>query len=112
MSLKTTMMPLDEKIRLVERVAQNLRIGGRAGNVVAQENYEGLKAVLVDLQARQAIARSDTMVEIERALDKVLRSKTALGYDEGRMFDLARTVMRRWPTIRPALENFEKEEQS
>lgn len=109
MGLKTNMMPLDEKIRLVERVAQNLRVGGRAGNMIAAENYEGLKAVLVDLQARDKIARSDTMTEIERALDGVLRSKTALGYDERRLVHLAGEVMRRWPTIRQALEQFEKE---
>lgn len=110
MSLKTNMMPIEEKIRLVERVAQNLRVGGRAGNMIAAENYEGLKAVLVDLQARQAIARTDTLSEVERALDAVLRSKTGLGHDEGRMYHLAVTVVRRWPTIRQALEQFEKEE--
>lgn len=109
MSLKTSMMPIGEQIRIVERVAQNLRVGGRAGNVIAAENYEGLKAVLVDLQARDAVARSDSLVEIERALDAVLRSKTALGYEEGKMFNLAVTVIRRWPTIRQALERFEKE---
>lgn len=109
MSLKTNMLPLEEKIRLVERVAQNLRIGGRAGNMIAAENYEGLKAVLVDLQAQLPIARHDTVVEVERALDGVLRSKTALGYDGGRMIHLAVAVMRRWPTIRPALEQYEKE---
>lgn len=108
MSLKTNMLPLEEKIRLVERVAQNLRIGGRAGNMIAAENYEGLKAVLVDLQAQLPIARHDTVVEVERALDGVLRSKTALGYSEGSMINLATTIMRRWPTIRPALEKFEK----
>lgn len=109
MSLKTTMLPLSEKIRALEFVARNLRVGARAGNAQAAENYEALKAILVDLQARLPISRSDALVEIERALDAVLRSKTALGYDEGRLIHLAATVIRRWPTVRLALEQFEKE---
>ena len=109
MSLKTNMLPLEEKIRIVEAVARNFRVGGRSGNMIAAEYYEGLKAVLVDLQAQLPVARADALVEIERALDGVLRSKTALGYDEGKMIHLAATIIRWWPTIRPALEQFEKE---
>jgi hypothetical protein len=45
MGLKTNMVPLEEQIRVVDVVMKNLRIGGRAGNMIAAENYEGLKAV-------------------------------------------------------------------
>lgn len=110
MGLKTNMVPIADQIRVVDAIMKNLRVGGRAGNVIAAENYEVLKGVMVGLQARQGIAKADTIVEIERGLDAVKRSQTALGYDEGQMVALAQTIIRRWPTLQQALEQFEKEE--
>lgn len=109
MSIKTATLSLDEKIRVLDLILRNLRPGARAGNEVAAENYEALKAVAADLQARSQLARSDTLVEIEVALERVKRSRTALGYDQGQIIALANTIVRRWPTIAQALEQFSKE---
>lgn len=110
MGLKSSMLPLDEQIRIVDFLMKNLRVGSRAGNMISSENYEGMKAVATWLQARQGIARNDTFIEIERVIHQVARSRTSLGYDEGQMVNLAHVVLRRWPTIAQALENFSKEE--
>lgn len=110
MSVKTATMPLADKLAVVESLIRTFRRGAREGNAVASENYEALKAVATDLQARSAIARGDTLVEMEIALERVLRSKTSLGYDEGQLVQLAATVLRRWPTIKQSLERFEKEQ--
>lgn len=110
MGIKSSTLSLEEQIRIVDFVMKNLRVGARAGNMIASENYEGLKAVAAGLQARQSIARSDALVEVEAAVHQVARSQTALGYDEGQMINLARTIIRRWPTIAQAMENYSKEE--
>jgi hypothetical protein len=112
MSLKTSTLSLDDKIRILDLVVRNMRTGARAGNVVAKENYDALRAILADLQARSRLSRQDALVEIEAALDRVQRSQTAIGYDQGQLIALANTVIRRWPTLAQALERFEKEEQT
>lgn len=106
MSIKTNTLTLDEKIRILDLILRNLRQGAREGNETAKQNYDTLKSIAADLQARAALARNDTLVEIEVALERVKRSRTALGYDEGQIIALADTIVRRWPTICQALEQF------
>lgn len=70
---------------------------------------ENLKAIAADLRGRQTLPRSQVLGELERALYQLQRSKTALGYDEGKMIAVANVIVNKWPTIRQALEQFGEE---
>jgi hypothetical protein len=109
MNLRTNLLPIDEQLRVIELMLRNYRRAAEDGNEIARQNYEALKTVAGGLQARLDNSRSDTLAELERALDQVLRSKVPDGYEEGQMINLAGVVIRRWQTIAQALEAFEGE---
>ncbi len=106
MSLNTKMVPIAEKIATLERIKTALRQSGRAADA---DDYEVLKSILMDLEARQGLPRSLPLGEIERRLDAVVRSKCRLGYDAGQVQELGNLVMKHWPTLRQALEQFGEE---
>lgn len=66
-----------------------------------------LKAIAADLRGRLAGAPSVALVEIERRINSVARSKIrGAGYSDGAMKGLAEEVVCRWPVIKQALERF------
>src|ERR1700756_3445260 len=109
MSLTTFTISLDDKIAVIERLIIQAKIGRDAGNALAAERLAILKSIIADLQARKELPRSNALGDLERILDRVKRSKTALGYDSGQLNDLARHVINRWPTISQALELYGEE---
>lgn len=96
---------VEEKIEALHREIDELRRAGLPPRSAQQRHYKTLCAILNDLRARQ-MPRSLPLGELERGLERVKASKTALGYDQGKMIHVANIVISRWPFIQQALENF------
>jgi len=96
---------LEEKIAALQREIDSIRAEGFAPRTPLQKHYKTLCAILNDLRARQ-MPRSLPLGELERGLERVKASKTALGYDQGKLIHVANVVISRWPFIQQALENF------
>jgi hypothetical protein len=100
---------LEQKLVAVEMEVAEARHGRRDPGSPAQAHYEALKSIAKDLQARMELPRSNALGELERAIERLIRSKTGLGYDEGHMNAVAQVVVNKWPTISMALERFGEE---
>lgn len=96
---------VEEKIEALHREIDELRRAGFPPRSAQQRHYKTLCAILNDLRARQ-MPRSLPLGELERGLERVKASKTALGYDQGKLIHVANVVISRWPFIQQALENF------
>ena len=103
MSLQT--FSLIEKIDALHREIDQLRRAGFPPRSAQQRHYKTLCAILNDLRARQ-LPRSLPLGELERGLERVKASRTALGYDQGQLIHVAGILIQRWPFIQQALENF------
>lgn len=71
--------------------------------------YVTLKAIAADVRARMDSAPTVADVELQRRVDAVVASKTAVGYDGGRLAALATEVLNRWPVVKQALELLERD---
>lgn len=91
---------IEEKLCAVERILE--------GDDVF-DHVNALKEIAKDLRARAATAPSVAILEIERRLIAVARSKTRQGYETGAMIGVAQELIARWPVIRQALEKFGRE---
>jgi hypothetical protein len=96
---------IEDKINALHREIDQMRRSKREPGSDQQRHYKTLCAILNDLRARQ-IPRSLPLGELERGLERVKASKTALGYDQGQMIHVVNIVISRWPFIQQALENF------
>jgi hypothetical protein len=101
-------LTLEEKLAVVQSAINAVRKKARL-DPVAKKNFEALKAVAADLEARIAFPTSNTLGSLRRGLELVKQSKTALGYDQGRLLHVANIVISKWPTISQALEQFGEE---
>ncbi len=102
--MSTHTLTPEEKLRVVELVIQTMRPDGRK-----DPNLLALKEVAADLRARCDLPRNNTLGSLARALELVKQSKTALGYDQGRLINVANIVVNKWATISQALEQFGEE---
>jgi len=109
MSVKTATISLDDKLAVTETLIRAFRDRARNGDQNSILIYESLKSIAADLHARQAFPTSNALGELRRKIERVQASKTALGYDEGRLTDLANHVINKWPFISQALERFGEE---
>lgn len=100
---------LEQKLELINRLVFDARGPARAGDRQAMDEFEILKEIAQEIEARREMPRSQALGALERALYSVQRSKTALGYDEGRMVQVAQVVIQKWQFIRLALEKFGEE---
>jgi len=95
-----------EKIDALHREIDQLRRARREPGSDQQRHYKTLCSILNDLRARQ-LPRSLPLGELERAMERLKASKTALGgYDRGQMINVIGVLIQRWPFIQQALENF------
>lgn len=102
MSLKYDLVPNEEKLRVISSLLDDLRISkGRD-----DPDYIALKSIASDIKSRIELPRSNPLGEIDRALQRTHASRTALGHDTGQLAQVAYTVMKHWPHVRQALENF------
>ena len=110
--MSLTTIELEEQLRAIDEMIVELkrtataRVGDAPAFEASRLRYEVLKAVAADLRARLDRPRSLSLGEIERAIAKMAASKTRLGYDEGKMTHVAATLVRHWPFVRQALENY------
>lgn len=109
MSLATTMVRDDQKLAAIQHVLEMARKGSCE---LSQPDVVALKAVALEIRGRAPAVACETLDELDRQLDLVLRSKGALGYDDSRLRGLAGIIIRRWPTIRAALLIFGGRDQS
>lgn len=100
---------LDEKLAALEVEIVESRRTARPPGSAAQRHHQLLKAIAADVRGRQEFPRSNALGAIEREIERVQRSKTALGYDRGCLEHLANVTISKWPTISQALERFGEE---
>ena len=93
---------LEERLAAVEAAIVGLSRAGWDGT-------PALKAVASDIRARMEIPRSNALGELERAIEKMKRTKTSLGYEQREMVAVAYVIIKKWPFIRQALELFGEE---
>lgn len=100
---------IEEKIEIIEQVIDVARRAARPVGSPAQRRYQVLKAIAADLRGRQQLPRSNALGALWREVEKVKQSKTDLGYDAGRLQQLAHLLVSKWPTVSQALEMFGEE---
>lgn len=100
---------LDQKLSAMDIEIKEARVGRRDPGSALQHQYEVLKSIAADLRARQQCPRSNTLGQLERQIELVRKSGTALGYDQMRLMELANLIINRWPTVSQALEIFGEE---
>ena len=107
MALKvcTRQEQLDAIVREIEVARKARRDPGSAEH----QHYQVLQSIAADIRARLEFPRSNALGDMERAIFQLVRSKTALGYDGGKMNAVAQVVVNKWPTIRAALEQYGEE---
>ena len=101
----------EEKLALIEEQIERARdfVRGAPPDSGAHRQFEILKAIAADLRARADLPRSNALGELERAIDRAVRSKTDLGYDRGKLIAIAETLIGKWAFISQALERFGEE---
>ena len=87
-----------EKLSEVESLIEHHVLNG--------ENVDVLREIAKDLRGRIDHAPSVVLSEFERRMASLLRTKTALGYEQGKMHGLAQNLIQRWPVVKQALEKF------
>lgn len=97
-----------EKLVELEDLITHFRYARFTPEVPEHVTYITLTACARDLRGRMAVTVSETQHELQRALDQMHGSKTALGYEAGKMRHVAEMLRGRWPTVRQALERFER----
>jgi hypothetical protein len=105
MSLKTDLVSNEEKLRVLGSVIDDL-CARKKSSVRDDPDFFALKSIAHDIKSRMELPRSNTLGEIERALQRTEASKTAIGFDTGQLSNVAYTIMKHWPVIRQALEHF------
>lgn len=98
----------EEVLEEVDRLVDAHRHARPEPNSQDGHTYRVLKAIAVDIRARQ----TDSISKAERVLSGAVgvaeRGKTEDGYDMGHLRLLAEAVMGRWPTIRQALRLYQE----
>lgn len=103
------MFSLDDKLAALDIEIKEARQGRRDPGSALHHQYEVLKAIADDVRVRQQLPRSNLLGSLEREVSRLRGSKTAAGFDLGRMTELANLIVSRWPTISQALEQFGEE---
>ena len=97
---------LDDKLQAVERLIVDLRWARGDPLVPEFKTYWVLKAIADDVRARQQSARYDALEDLRDAVRAVHASKTGLGYELGKLRNLAERFLGKWPIVEQAMESF------
>jgi hypothetical protein len=97
---------LDDKLQAVEQLIVDLRWSRSDPLVPEFKTYWVMKAIADDIRGQQLAVKIDTLVDLQKTIDSVHRSKTEFGYDIGKLQTLAERLIGHWSTVRMALENF------
>lgn len=101
---------IEEKLAAVCEEIDRARVARRDPGSTAHHHYLVLKSVAADLRARIDPTRCEALGEFERAITRMIRSKTALGYGIGQKMAVADVLINRWPLVSQALEQFGRDE--
>lgn len=94
-----------EKLIEVEQMLKHAPRG--EPDSIARRRYEVLKEIAADLRGRLDGAPSVAMLELERALVALRRSRTpAKPYPIGALIRVSDELIGRWPTVKQCLERF------
>lgn len=72
--------------------------------------YHALKAVAADVRHRSPVAVSSLRKQLSDAVERAHASRSALGYETGKLRAVAELVIGRWPAVRQALDAFGPED--
>jgi hypothetical protein len=99
-----------QKLAAVERLLDDLR-WARGGKAPEAETYDALLAIAVDLRAETPEEAGRVLRAMTDQVDRARRGKARLGfYDVGHAQNITEALCGRWwPTVRKALEQFERE---
>jgi hypothetical protein len=99
-----------QKLAAVERLLDDLR-WARGKRAPESETYDALLSIAVDLRAETPAEAGRVLKALTDQIDRARRGKARLGfYDAGNAMTICEAVCGRWfPTIRKALEQFERE---
>lgn len=101
---------LQEKLAAISiEIAEIQTEARRTPGSSLHRQYQTLKAIAADLRARQDLPRNNALGALGREIVRVKASKTALGYSEGHMIELANILISKWPVVRQALEAWGEE---
>lgn len=92
----------EEKLTMLQRWIRDFKEAGASPPDI-------LKAIAADYQARADINRGRALSELTRAMRKIKQSKTDLGYSQASQVTAAQQLIRWWPTIQDALEQYGEE---
>jgi hypothetical protein len=92
-----------EVLEEIDRLAELFRRGSQEGN---RRPYFALKAVAIDIRARQddAIGRAQEL--LQASIDNAQRGKVNGQFGTGNLTALAELFIGRWPTVRQALSYY------
>lgn len=101
---------IEDKIAVLDKVINIVRKWDRSPGSEAQQQYEALKSLAVDLRGRLEAPRSQTLGELTRLLQKMKDAPRDNGfYSRDYVTAIVNTVVSRWGTISQALELFGEE---
>jgi len=105
------MVTTQEKLAAVERLLDDLRWARGKRDTTEAQTYEALAAIATDLRAGTPKEAGRVLAAFTDQVQRARRGKVRLGfYDVGNAQTICEAVCGRWfPTIRKALEQFERE---
>lgn len=103
-----------EKLTTVEVLITHWRSGRLSPILNERRTLLILKEIADDIRARDPNQATETIRMLERAIENARRAlhrtTNAFGYPPGNLREVAEIAIGRWPSIREALERFEKED--
>ena len=97
-----------EKLIEIEALIEDFRYARNDPILQEHRTYLTLKSIAADLRGRGPGVAGAAQVELQRVIDNAIAAKTGLGYDVNRLRRVAEELIGRWPTIRQALERFDR----
>lgn len=105
-------MTPEEKLAAVERCIEDFRWtrdNPEDHDKIEYQTYLAMCEIAAELRKGVPTAAGPALTELQRRIDTIDRSKTEFGYSINALKSAAEELVGRWPTVRAALERFEKE---
>lgn len=102
-------MTPNEKLAAVERCIEDFRWTRDHQDLIEYQTYLAMCELAAEIRKGTQAAAGTARAELGRRIEDATRSKTMLGYSINALRGIAEELIGRWPTVRAALEQFEKE---
>lgn len=93
-----------EKLGVIEHLIERYRWAKNQPRSDEHHTFEVLKAIALDLRAREPGTAEKVIVEMERRINAALAGSTALGLPSGALIAVGQETIARWATLRQGLE--------